>query len=88
MLFQLLNNLLVDKQQRFWIANPEANEDTCDIREDLGQIATEVKIALPVSNNTLTSVEGTYNDLRIDAVRRPKTTPLTGAQPPHNPQLD
>ena len=41
-------------------------------------MVTDANIAFPVS----------YNDLRIDAARRPKTTPLTGAQPPHNPQLD
>jgi hypothetical protein len=35
----------------------EASEDICDIEEDLGQIATEVKIALPVSHNVLTIVE-------------------------------
>jgi hypothetical protein len=28
-----------------------------DTGEDMGQIATEVKIALPMSHNTLTSVE-------------------------------
>jgi hypothetical protein len=47
-LFQLLNNLRVDEQRRFWIAYPEADEDACDIREDLGQVGTEVKIAFPV----------------------------------------
>ena len=55
--FQLLNNLRVDEQRRFWITYPEVDEDTCDIREDLGQMGTEVKIALPVSHNTLTIVE-------------------------------
>ena len=74
----LLHNLRVDDRRRFWILYPLADEDICDIREDLGQVGTEVKIALPMS----------HNDLRIDAARRPKTTPLTGAQPPHNPQLD
>jgi len=34
----------------------EANEDVCDPREELGQIATEVKIALLVSHN-VTNVE-------------------------------
>ena len=48
-LFQLLNNLRVDEQRRFWIAYSEADEDTCDIREDLGQGVMEVKIAFPVS---------------------------------------
>ena len=56
-LFQLLHNLQVDDRRRFWILYPVADEDICDIGNELGQIATEVKIALPVSNNTLTSVE-------------------------------
>jgi hypothetical protein len=56
-LFQLLNNLRVDEQRRFWITYLEAEEDTCDIREDLGQVGTEVKIAFPMSHNVLTSVE-------------------------------
>ena len=56
-LFQLLNNLRMDEQRRFWIAYPEVDEDVCDIREDLGQMATEVKIAFPMSHNVLTIVE-------------------------------
>ena len=51
-LFQLLNNLHMDEQRRFWITYSEVDEDACDIKEDLGQMATEVKIALPVSHNT------------------------------------
>ena len=31
-LFQLLNNLLVDEQRRFWIAFSEATTDACDVR--------------------------------------------------------
>ena len=50
-LFQLLNNLRVDEQRRYWIAYPEADEDTCDIREEMRQTVTEVKIAFPVSHN-------------------------------------
>ena len=42
----------MDEQRRFWITYPEVDEDTCDIREDLGQMVTEVKIAFPVSHNT------------------------------------
>ncbi len=56
-LFQFLHNLQVDDRRRFWILYPVADEDICDIGNELGQIATEVKIALPVSHNTLTSVE-------------------------------
>jgi len=50
-LFQLLNNLRVDEQRRFWIVYQEADEDACDIREDLGQEGMEVKIAFPMSHN-------------------------------------
>jgi DNA invertase Pin-like site-specific DNA recombinase len=56
-LFQLLNNLRVDVQRRFWIVYQEADEDACDIREDLGQEGMEVKIAFPMSHNVLTIVE-------------------------------
>jgi hypothetical protein len=48
-ILQLLYNLRVDEQRSFWIAYPEVNEDACYIREDLGQMATEVKITLPMS---------------------------------------
>jgi hypothetical protein len=56
-LFQLLNNLRVDGHRRIWITYSEADGDTCDIWEELGQMATEVKIALPMSHNVLTSIE-------------------------------
>lgn len=57
-LFQLLNNLRVDEQRRFWIVYREADEDACDIREDLGQEGMETKIAFPISHNNLTITEG------------------------------
>ena len=56
-LFQLLHNLQVDDRRRFRILYPVADEDTCDIREDLGQMGTEVKIVFPMSHNVLTIVE-------------------------------
>jgi hypothetical protein len=56
-LFKLLKNLRVDEQRRFWITYPEAKEDACDIREDLGQEVMEVKIAFPMSHNVLSIVE-------------------------------
>jgi hypothetical protein len=52
-----LDHLQVDEHRRFWIAYPEADEDTFDIREDLGQMGTEVKIVFPMSHNVLTIVE-------------------------------
>jgi len=56
-LFQLLNTLRMDEQRRFWIAYPKADENTSDVLEDMGQVATEVKISFPMSHNTLTIVE-------------------------------
>jgi hypothetical protein len=47
----------VDEHRRFWIVYQEADEDACDIREDLGQEGMEVKIAFPMSHNTLTRAE-------------------------------
>jgi hypothetical protein len=56
-LFQLLNNLRVDEQRRLWIAYPEADEDTFDIREYLGQMGVGVKISLPMSYNIMAGIE-------------------------------
>ena len=53
-LFQFLNNLRIDDRRRFWIAYAVADEDISDIGEDMGQIETGGKIALPMSHNTLT----------------------------------
>jgi hypothetical protein len=36
----------MDEQRRFCIAYPEVKEDACGIGEDVGHIATVVKIAL------------------------------------------
>jgi hypothetical protein len=57
-LFHLLHNLLVDDRRRFWIVYSVADEDICDLGEDMGQIATGVKIPPNMSQNILTSVEG------------------------------
>jgi hypothetical protein len=46
--------LQVDEHRRFWIVYQEADEDSGDIREDFGQMATEVKIAFPMSDKTST----------------------------------
>ena len=77
-LFRLRDGLRSDARQRYWIRECSAEEDIGDIGEELGQMETEVKIALPMS----------HNDLRIDAARCKKTTRLTRSQPPHNQQLD
>jgi hypothetical protein len=43
-LFQLLNNLRMDQQRRFWIAYPdEVDGEVCDIREDFGQVGPKSK---------------------------------------------
>jgi hypothetical protein len=42
---------------RIRICYAEGLRDIVDIRENLGQVATDVKIAFPVSNNVLTIVE-------------------------------
>jgi hypothetical protein len=52
-----LNNLCVDEQRRFWIAFPEAKEDACDTKDDMGQVSTGVEIVLQMSHNTLTRAE-------------------------------
>jgi hypothetical protein len=77
-LFRLMDGLRPDAGRRYWIKEYSAEGDIGDMGEELGQMATEVKIAFPVS----------HNELRIDAARRCKTTPLIRSQPPHNPQLD
>jgi hypothetical protein len=56
-LFRLMDGLQSDAGRCYWIRGCGAAEEISDIGEELGQIATEVKIALPVSHNTLTSVE-------------------------------
>jgi len=56
-LFQLLNNLRVDEQRRIWIVYQETDENASDLEGDMGQEGMEVKIAFPMSHNTLTIVE-------------------------------
>jgi len=53
----ILEDFHLDADRRFWILYPVADEDICDIGNELRQIATEVKIAFPMSHNTLTIVE-------------------------------
>jgi hypothetical protein len=56
-LFSILDGMHQDADRRFWTERLEAPEDNCDIKEDLGQVSTGVKIALPMSHNVLTIVE-------------------------------
>lgn len=56
-LFSILDEMRQDANRRFWIERLDAPEDNCDIGEEMEQTVTEVKIAFPVSHNTLTIVE-------------------------------
>ena len=56
-LFSILDGVRLDSERRYWIERLEASEDNCDIEEDMGQMETGVKIAFPVSHNSLTRSE-------------------------------
>jgi site-specific DNA recombinase len=56
-LFRLMDGLRSDAGRRYWIRDHGAEVDIVDIGEELGQMATEVKIALPMSHNVLTIIE-------------------------------
>ena len=47
----------METDRRYWIREYSAEVDIGDIGEELVQMETEVKIAFPVSHNTLTIVE-------------------------------
>jgi hypothetical protein len=56
-LFKLMDGLRADTGRRYWISEQGIEVNTCDMREDMGHTVTEVKIAFPMSHNTLTSAE-------------------------------
>jgi len=56
-LFQLLPNLQVDEEQRYWVDFSVAHGHNWDIKEDNGQMGTEVEIRLQMSHNALTTAE-------------------------------
>jgi len=56
-LFRLKNRLRADTGRRYWIKDNSAEVDICDTGEDMGQMATEVKMALSMSHNIVTCVE-------------------------------
>jgi hypothetical protein len=56
-LFSILDGLRADNGRRYWISEQSIEVNTCDMGEDMGYTVTEVKIALPMSHNTLTSAE-------------------------------
>lgn len=53
-LFRLMDGLQSDAGLRYWIREHGAEVDIVDIREDMAQIATEVKILHPMAHNFLT----------------------------------
>jgi hypothetical protein len=56
-LFRLMDRLRPDAGRRYWIREHGAQGNIVDIGEEMEQTVTEVKIAFPVSHNTLTFVE-------------------------------
>ena len=52
-----MDGLHRDAGRYYWIREQEAEGKIVDIGEELGQIATEVKIAFPVSHTAFTGVE-------------------------------
>jgi hypothetical protein len=56
-LFRLMDGLRPDAERRYWIREHGAEGNIVDIGEEMRKTVTEVKIAFPVSHNTLTIVE-------------------------------
>jgi hypothetical protein len=56
-LFKLMDGLRADTGQRYWISEQCIEVNTCDMKDEMGHTVTEVKIALPMSHNTLTSAK-------------------------------
>ena len=55
-LFSILDGMRHDADRRFWIERLEASKDNCDIKDDMGQMSTCVKIALSMFYNYLTTI--------------------------------
>jgi hypothetical protein len=55
--FRLMDGLHADNGRRYWIIELSIEVNTCDIGEDMGHTVTEVKIAFPMSHNSLTIAE-------------------------------
>jgi hypothetical protein len=53
-LFRLIDGLQSDAGRRYWIKEYSAEGDIGDMGEELGQMATEVKIDFPLSGKTCT----------------------------------
>jgi hypothetical protein len=57
LLFSFLDGLRVSIRHSFWSSEQSIEVNTCDMGEDMGHTVKKVKIALPMSHNTLTRVE-------------------------------
>ena len=57
-LFSILDGMCHDADRRFWIEQLEASKDNCDIKDDMGQMSTGVKIAFPMSHNSPVNYRG------------------------------
>jgi hypothetical protein len=56
-LFSILDGLRLDNGRRYWISEQSIEGNTGDMGEDMGHTVKKVKIALPMSHNTLTIAE-------------------------------
>jgi hypothetical protein len=56
-LFSFPNGLRVSISHSIWMSEQSIEVNTCDMGEGMGHTVTEVKIALPMSHNILTSTE-------------------------------
>jgi hypothetical protein len=63
-LFRLMDGLHLDAGRRYWIREHEAEMDTSDVGEAMGQMGTEVKIALPMPDKTSTRLAMTRQSSR------------------------
>ena len=54
--FRLMDGLQSDAGRCYWIKEYSAEGGIGDMGEELGQMATEVKIALSMSHNSLTTI--------------------------------
>jgi hypothetical protein len=52
-LFSFLDGLRVSIRHSFWMNEQSIEVNTCDMGEDMGHTVKEVKIAFPMSYNTL-----------------------------------
>ena len=56
-LFSILHGLRLDSERRYWIERREKEGSISDMEGDIGQMSTGVEILLPVSHNSLTTIE-------------------------------